>query len=318
LTQRFAGSSAAVYLPRAEFWSSLMALVSMTGFADAQGAHDNVRWRWEAKSVNGRGLDLRFRLPPGFESMEPAARILAGERFRRGNIQVSLTLEPAEGARALKVDPVALAAAVKIAKEIAQDTGLAPARVDGLLALKGIIVQDEVLSVEAPARAARDAAVLQSLAFAFDALVRARAAEGAKLGAIFSNLIGEIEKLTHDAKCIAASQPAALREKLLVQIRDLIASRELSEDRIAQEAALLAAKADIREELDRLQAHAQEGRTLLSSNESVGRKLDFLSQEFNREANTLCSKSSDIALTRIGLALKSAIDQFREQAQNVE
>jgi uncharacterized protein (TIGR00255 family) len=295
-----------------------MALVSMTGFADSQGARDTVRWRWEAKSVNGRSLDLRFRLPPGFESIEPAARILGAERFRRGNIQASLTLEALEGARALKVDPVALAAAVKIAKEIALDTGLAPARVDGLLALKGVVVQDEVLAIETPARAARDAAILESLALAFDALVKARTTEGSKLGTIFDKLIEEIERLTQAARETAATQPAALRDKLLLQIRELIASRELSEERVAQEAAILAAKADVREELDRLSAHAQEARALLSSNDAVGRKLDFLSQEFNREANTLCSKSSDIVLTRIGLALKSAIDQFREQAQNVE
>ncbi len=295
-----------------------MPLVSMTGFADSQGALESARWRWEAKSVNGRSLDLRLRLPPGFESIEPPARILAAERFRRGNIQASLSLEPLEGSRALRIDPAALAAAVKIAREIAGDTGLAPARVDGILALKGVIVQDEVLAIETPARAARDAAILGSLALAFDSLMRARATEGAKLEAIFGSLISEIEQLTRDARTVAASQPAALREKLLIQIRELIASRELSEDRLAQEAAILAAKADIREELDRLSAHAQEARVLLSSNDAVGRKLDFLAQEFNREANTLCSKSADIALTRIGLALKSTIDQFREQAQNVE
>ena len=295
-----------------------MALVSMTGFADSQGARDTVRGRWEAKSVNGRSLDLRFRLPPGFESIEPPARILAAERFRRGNIQASLTLDVLEGARALKVDPVALAAAVKIAQEVALDTGLAPARVDGLLALKGVVVQDEVLAIETPARAARDAAILESLALAFDALVRARTTEGSKLERVFKMLIDEIEQLTRAARETAASQPAALRDKLLLQIRELIASRELSEERVAQEAAILAAKADVREELDRLSSHAQEARVLLTSNEAVGRKLDFLSQEFNREANTLCSKSTDIALTRVGLALKATIDQFREQAQNVE
>ncbi|MGD0190100.1 MAG: YicC/YloC family endoribonuclease [Rhizomicrobium sp.] len=295
-----------------------MPLVSMTGFADAQGALDAQRWRWEARSVNGRGLELRLRLPAGFESIEAPARVLANERFRRGNIQATLTAEPSEGARALKIDAAALAAAVRIAQEVAADTGLAPARIDGLLALKGVIVQDDMLPLDAPARAARDAAVLESLSLAFDALNRARSTEGAKLHTIMAGLIDEIEALTNDARDVAATQPAALRDKLLSQIRELIASRELSEDRIAQEAALLAAKADIREELDRLTAHAQEARALLASKDAAGRKLDFLAQEFNREANTLCSKSSDIALTRIGLALKSAIDQFREQAQNVE
>jgi uncharacterized protein (TIGR00255 family) len=290
----------------------------MTGFADAQGALDAQRWRWEAKSVNGRSLELRLRLPAGFEGIEAAARVLANERFRRGNIQATLTVEPTDASRALKIDAAALAAAVRIAQEVAAETGLAPARVDGLLALKGVIVQDDVLPMDAPARAARDAAVLESLALAFDALNRARSTEGGKLHAIMAGLIDEIETLTNDARNAAAAQPAALRDKLLSQIRELIASRELSEDRIAQEAAILAAKADIREELDRLTAHAQEARMLLASKEAAGRKLDFLAQEFNREANTLCSKSSDIALTRIGLALKSAIDQFREQAQNVE
>jgi len=290
----------------------------MTGFADAQGAHQGARWRWEARSVNGRGLDLRLRLPPGFDSIEPAARVLANERFRRGNIQATLSFDSPESGRAFKVDPVALAAAVKIAREVAAETGLPPARIDGILALKGVIAQDEPLALETPARAARDAAILETLANAFDALARARAAEGAKLTAVFANVMGEIEQLTRDADKVAATQPAQLREKLLQQVRELIQARELSEDRIAQEAALLAARADVREELDRLRAHAQEAHTLMASKDAVGRKLDFLAQEFNREANTLCSKSSDIQLTRIGLALKAAVDQFREQAQNVE
>lgn len=250
--------------------------------------------------------------------MEAAARTLAAERFRRGNIQATLSLEPQEGARTLKVDPAALAAAVKIAREVAAESGLAPARVDGLLALKGVIVQDEILALETPARAARDAAILESLSLAFDSLARARRTEGAKLAAVFEKLIGEIEQLTGEAQLLGASQPAMLRDKLLLQVNDLLASREIPEDRIAQEVALLAAKADVREEIDRLHAHAQEARALLASKEAVGRKLDFLAQEFNREANTLCSKSADIALIRIGLALKAAIDQFREQAQNVE
>ena len=295
-----------------------MPLISMTGFADVQGALDSVRWRWETKSVNGRSLDLRLRMPMGFESIEPAARMLANERFKRGNIQATLNFEPQEGSRALRVDAAALAAAVKIAREVAAETGLAPARVDGLLSLKGVIVQDEVLALETPARAARDAAIIESLALAFDSLVRARRTEGAKLTAVFNQLIDEIAALTREAARVGEAQPSALREKLLEQVRELIAARELSEDRIAQEAALLAAKADVREEIDRLDAHVQAARALTHAKEPVGRKLDFLAQEFNREANTLCSKASDIALTRIGLALKAAIDQFREQAQNVE
>jgi hypothetical protein len=142
----------------------------MTGFADSRGALDNARWRWEAKSVNGRGLEVRLRLPVGLEGIEQAARVLAGERFHRGNIQATLTFEPQDNARALKVDPAALAAAVRIAREVASETGLAPARVDGLMALKGVLVQDEALAIDTPARAARDAAILESLSLAFDAL----------------------------------------------------------------------------------------------------------------------------------------------------
>jgi uncharacterized protein (TIGR00255 family) len=295
-----------------------MALVSMTGFADAQGAFDILRWRWEVRCVNGRSLDLRLRLPPGLESMDAAARVLAGERFRRGNIQATLMLETQESSRGLRVDPAVLAQAVKIAREIAGETGLAPARVDGLLALKGVIVQEENFGGDAPTRAARDAAVLETLSLAFDSLVRARRSEGAKLGDVLKRTADEIGRLTDDATRVAATQPAAIREKLRAQLKDLLDQASPGDERIAQEIALLAAKADIREELDRLRAHVQEAHRLIASGDAVGRKLDFLSQELNREANTLCSKSADIALTRLGLALKAAIDQFREQAQNVE
>ncbi|MDE1939209.1 MAG: YicC family protein [Alphaproteobacteria bacterium] len=295
-----------------------MALVSMTGFAEAHGSRDGAHWRWEAKSVNGRGLDLRLRLPPGFDGIEPAARVLAADRFKRGNIQVVLTHESALGERGLRIDAAALASAVKIAKEVANETGLRQASVDGLLALKGIIVQDESVEMDSRIRAGRDASILESLAAAFDALARARAGEGARLAVVLEGQIAAIARLTAAAAAAAATQPAALRARLTQQIADLMAPGALSPERLEQEIALLAVRADIREELDRLSAHVGEARRLLASGEAVGRKLDFLSQEFNREANTLCSKSSDIALTRIGLDLKAVIDQFREQAQNVE
>jgi uncharacterized protein (TIGR00255 family) len=292
--------------------------VSMTGFAEAVGSHDGLRWRWEAKSVNGRGLDIRLRLPPGFDSLEPPARMLASERFRRGSLQVSLTVEQQEASRGLRVDAAALASAIKLAREVAAETGLAPARIDGLLALKGVIVQDDQAVLDPLQRADREAAILKSLANAFDALVKARATEGAKLSALFAAQINDVERLTDEAACLAAAQPAQLRQKLQDQIADMLAGASISEERIAQEAALLATRADIREELDRLHAHVQDARALMGGSEAVGRKLDFLAQEFNREANTLCSKSADIALTRVGLALKAVIDQLREQAQNVE
>ena len=295
-----------------------MALVSMTGFAEAQGSRDGAHWRWEAKSVNGRGLDLRLRLPQGFDAIEAAARVLAADRFKRGNIQVALTYEAQANVRGLRIDAVALASAVKIAKEVASETGLAPASVDGLLALKGIIVQDDGLETDNRERALRDAAILETLATAFNALARARASEGAKLAAILVAQIGDIARLTQSAGALGATQPAALRAKLEAQIKDLVAPGTVSQERLEQEIALLAVRADIREELDRLAAHVGEAKKLLSSGDAVGRKLDFLALELNREANTLCSKSSDVELTRVGLDLKAVIDQFREQAQNVE
>jgi uncharacterized protein (TIGR00255 family) len=288
----------------------------MTGFAESAGAQGGLAWRWEAKSVNGRSLDLRLRMPPGLDGIEAPARKLASTRFQRGSLQVSLSLEPQESARGLSIDAAALASAVKLAREIAAETGLAPARVDGILALKGVIVAEESAPADPMSRALRDAAVLESLANAFDALVKERLNEGAKLAALLTSQLNEIARLTQEAGTLAATQPAALKERLEGQLKDLLGS--LPQERLAQEAALLAAKADVREELDRLAAHVEDARAMLADGQGVGRKLDFLAQEFNREANTLCSKSSDIALTRVGLALKAVIDQFREQSQNVE
>jgi uncharacterized protein (TIGR00255 family) len=199
-----------------------MAVVSMTGFADAQGAFELLRWRWEVRSVNGRSLDLRLRLPLGLESIEPAARVLAGERFRRGNLQATLTLEQQDGLRGLRVDPAALAQAVKIAREVANETGLTPARVDGLLALKGVIVQDDNLGGDEVTRAARDAAILETLAMALDSLAGSRRSEGVKLADVLSRTADEIGRLTHDAAHTAAAQPAAIRERLRAQLDDLL------------------------------------------------------------------------------------------------
>ena len=295
-----------------------MTFASMTGFADSTGSQGNLRWRWEAKSVNGRSLDLRLRTPPGFDGLEPPARKLAAERFQRGAFQISLSVEQDSAARGLTVDAAALASAVRIARQVADETGLQPARVDGLLALKGVIVADEGETLDEAQRAARDAAILESLAGAFDKLVKARATEGAKLAALMRAQVDEIEALTAEAGALAAAQPAALKARMEAQLAELLGAASVQPDRLAQEVALLATRADVREELDRLTAHVQDARVLIKNGKGVGRKLDFLAQEFNREANTLCSKSSDIALTRVGLKLKAVIDQFREQAQNVE
>ena len=296
-----------------------MPLISMTGFADARGVHNTLRWRWETKSVNGRGLDLRFRAPLGYEGLESGARTLAAERFKRGSFQIVLTAATDDAGRGFRVDPVALAEAVRLAKRVADETGLKPARVDGLLALKGVVVQEENAALDDEARMARDAAMLESLAAAYDLLGRARANEGGKLEAVMLKQIGEIERLTLEARALAAQQPFILRERMMAQLKELISpGTSVPEERVAQEIALLASRADLSEELDRLTAHCQEARALIAAREPTGRKLDFLAQEFNREANTLCAKSSDIQLTHVGLALKAVIDQFREQVQNVE
>ncbi len=291
----------------------------MTGFAEARGQHKTLRWRWEAKSVNGRGLDMRFRTPAGYEGLESGARMLAAERFKRGSLQAVLTVAQEEGVRGFRVDATALADAVRIAKRVADETGLPPARVDGLLALRGVVVQEETSALDDEARMARDAAILESLAIALDNLASARNTEGTKLEAVIGRHLAEIERLSGEARRLAANQPQMLRERLQAQLKELLApGSNLPEERIAQEVALLAARADLREELDRLAAHTEEARALLKAKEPAGRKLDFLAQEFNREANTLCSKSSDIQLTHVGLALKAVIDQFREQVQNIE
>jgi uncharacterized protein (TIGR00255 family) len=302
-----------------------MSFASMTGFAESSGSHEGLHWRWEAKSVNGRGLDLRLRTPPGFDGLELPARKLAAERFQRGSFQVSLSVEQQESARGLIVDAAALASAVRIARELAAETGLPAARIDGLLALKGVIVSDEGAAADPMARAHRDAAILESLAVALDRLAHERLSEGARLAQLLGAQIAEIERLVAQAAALAAAQPASLRERLKAQLAELLDGAPVSEERLAQEVALLAVKADVREELDRLGAHVQDARALIAGaargpngSGGVGRKLDFLAQEFNREANTLCSKSADIALTRIGLALKAVIDQLREQSQNVE
>ncbi|HWM60862.1 MAG TPA: YicC/YloC family endoribonuclease, partial [Rhizomicrobium sp.] len=226
-----------------------MTFASMTGFAESAGSHEGVRWRWEAKSVNGRSLDMRLRTPPGYDGLEAPARRLAGERFLRGAFQISLTVEEQEAARGLRVDAAALASAVRIAREVAAETGMAPARVDGLLALKGVIVADEgAVPLDPVIRAHRDAAILESLAAALDKLVKERCSEGAKLAALLTAQMNGIEKLVGEAGRLAAAQPQVLRARLNAQLKELLDAAPVSEDRLAQEVALLAVKADVREE----------------------------------------------------------------------
>jgi uncharacterized protein (TIGR00255 family) len=292
----------------------------MTGFARAAGADDLWRWAWEARSVNGRGLDLRLRLPQGLDRIDIQARALAAARFQRGSVSLALTVEPAGGPGELRIDRARLAAYLTIAAELQATHGLAPPSVDGLLSLRGVVeAADRPQGDPGAAAPAVDAALLETLEAALTALAAFRDAEGARLAAVLGATLDAIAALVDQARGIAAAQPDAIRARLARQLTDIAgAVPALSPERLAQEAALLAVRADIAEELARLEAHVAQARDLLAAGRGVGRKLEFLAQEFNREANTLCSKSADLELTRIGLELKTQIDRLREQAANVE
>lgn len=295
-----------------------MPLSSMTGFARTQGAQGAWRWHWEVRSVNSRGLDVRVRVPEGFEGLEQPARILANERFSRGAITSSLTLEADPSRGAVRINPEALNQVLAALKQLEGTVKAAPPTLDGILSLRGVIDAQPPLLGEAEL-AARDAAVLGSLANAFDALKAARRDEGARLDAILKQHTQRMDALVAEAETLAATQPEQLRTRLKTSIDEILKARPgLAEDRLAQEIALQLTKADVREELDRLKSHLTQARTLFADSGAQGRRLDFLAQELNREANTLCSKSSDIQLTRVGLELKATIDQLREQVQNVE
>lgn len=295
-----------------------MPLSSMTGFARAQGGQGPWRWHWEVRSVNARGLDVRVRVPEGFEGLEQPARKLAGERFARGGITASLSLDADPGRGAIRVNAEALAQVLAALKQLEGTIKADPPRLDGVLALRGVIDTQAVPLNEAEL-AARDAAVLTSLAVAFDGLVAARREEGARLDAVLRTHTTRMTDLVAEAERLAAVQPDQLRQRLQNSVDELLKTRTgLTEERLAQEVAMLLVKADVREEIDRLKSHLEQARGLFASADAQGRRLDFLAQEFNREANTLCSKSSDIQLTRVGLELKATIDQLREQVQNVE
>jgi uncharacterized protein (TIGR00255 family) len=291
-----------------------MSIASMTGFARAEAAKGERHWVWELRSVNGRGLDLRCRLPAGYDALDAPARAAAAERCRRGNISITLT-ELREQRPRLRINREALDQVIALAEELKDQVAAAPPQLDGLLALPGVIERVEI--EEDPA--SHTELLLIRLNEAFDALKAMRLAEGERLTDLALSHIGEIDRLTGAARRIATTQPAAIAERLTQQLAALLGQTPLpGPERLAQEAALFAAKADVREELDRLSAHVAAARALIQGGGAIGRKLDFLCQEFNREANTLCSKAADVELTRIGLDLKVAIEQLREQIQNIE
>lgn len=291
-------------------------LSGMTGFARAEGAQGYWNWVWEARSVNGRGLETRFRLPPGHDSLEPALRDAAKTVFARGNIQFSLTLKRDAGAQDVQIDSARVSAILKAGQSLIEAGLASRPNLDGLLAIKGVLKSDDEDLTEAE-RETLHAALAMSFAALTDALRAARREEGLALAGMLGAILDEIGDLTRRAGACAAGRPEAVRDRLKARLDELLGA-DFPEDRLAQEIALLASKADVREEIDRLIAHIASARDLIASGSPVGRKLDFLSQEFNREANTLCSKSGDSELTGIGLALKAAVEQFREQVQNVE
>ncbi|WP_029006821.1 YicC/YloC family endoribonuclease [Azospirillum halopraeferens] len=288
----------------------------MTGFARVDGHADGFTWTFEAKSVNGRTLDIRCRLPNGFDGIEAAARAEVPRRLARGSVNLTLALTRTATVSQLRINRELLARVLELAREI-EGAGAAPPRLDALLSVRGII--EPVEEDEAESRERLEAALKADLGVLIDRLAAARAAEGARLTTILSGHLDEIGRLVEAAAGCASLQPQALRDKLKAQVNALLdAVPALPEERLAQEAALLIAKADVREEMDRLRAHIQAARDLLAEGGAIGRRFDFLCQEFNREANTLCSKSADVELTRIGLSLKASIEQLREQVQNVE
>ncbi len=288
----------------------------MTGFGRADGAADGWSWSIEARSVNGRNLEVRFRGPPGFDNLERLAKALGQSRLNRGQVTLGVQAKRAEaGAAALKVNEEVLARYFQLANQLAEE-GATPPSADGLLGLRGVLEAPEE-DEDVEAKAAIETAIAASIDEAIDALKASREREGQQLLPVITGFIDRIETLVADAEKEAAAQVEAIRERFTRRITELAPDAPGLEDRIFLEAAALATKADVREELDRLTAHVASARTLLQQ-PPAGRKLDFLMQEFMREANTLCSKSATTPLTGIGLELKAVIEQLREQVQNVE
>jgi uncharacterized protein (TIGR00255 family) len=295
-----------------------MALSSMTGFARSHGASGLYTFEWELKSVNAKGFDFRTRLPPGWDDLEAFAKKRAGEVLSRGTVYANLNIKRANAVLTIRINEEVLASVVRVAGELASRIDAVAPSIDGLLAIKGVIEVVEPESDEEEDKAAKAAA---SAAFekALANLVEMRRREGVALGQILTQRMDEIESLAKRAALAPGRKPEAIKARLAEQIATLLESSDrFDSDRLNQEAVLIAAKSDIREELDRIASHVAQVRDMISKGGPVGRRLDFLAQEFNREVNTCCSKSNDIELTNTGLEMKNVVEQFREQVQNLE
>ncbi|MBI2716904.1 MAG: YicC family protein [Rhizobiales bacterium] len=295
-----------------------MALSSMTGFARGHGVAGSYAWSWEIKSVNAKGLDLRLRLPPGWDAVEVPARKNATEKLSRGTVYANLTVERKGVQPTVKVNEPVLAAVLATLKGLAGKVEASPPSLDGILALKGVIEVTEEDEREEDRRAA-EAAIIAGFDKLLADLIAMRREEGATLGRLLSARLDEIAKLAARAEAAPGRKPEAIKARLAEQVATLLAaSQRFDSDRLHQEAILIASKADIREELDRLVSHVEQVRKMIADGGPIGRRLDFLAQELNRESNTLTAKANDVELTNIGLELKSVVEQFREQVQNLE
>ncbi|HET7911065.1 MAG TPA: YicC/YloC family endoribonuclease [Pseudolabrys sp.] len=295
-----------------------MALSSMTGFARSHGVAGAYAWAWEIKSVNAKGLDLRFRFPPGWDAVEVPARARGTEKLSRGTVYANLTVERKGIQPTVRVNEPVLGAVLSALQRLSAKVKASPPTLDGILSLKGVIEVTEEDESEEDHRAA-EAAIVSGFERALTALLDMRQAEGQTLGRLLSTRLDEITALSTRAEKAPGRKPEAIRARLAEQVSALLeASERFDSERLYQEAVLLAAKADIREELDRLASHAAQAKKLLADGGAIGRKLDFLAQELHRESNTLTAKANDLELTNIGLELKSTVEQFREQVQNLE
>ena len=293
------------------------AVTSMTGFARVGGAAAGYSWVWEAKSVNSKGLDLRFRLPHGFDHIESDAKKYATEAFSRGNISINLSIQRPEKRPVLVVNRDVLDRMVDLAAEYRGDRE--HVNIETFMTLRGVVEVADEDDEDEDVIATRDVALSESVGDLLTVLAATRKDEGDRLKRVIGDHLDEIAELTDGARNLAEMQPDCRAARLREQLDELLGGETpVTEERLAQEIAMIVARGDIREELDRLEAHVGAAREHLAEGGAIGRRLDFLCQEFNREANTLCSKSSDLELTRIGLALKAAIERLREQVQNVE